>query len=96
MATEKMFLKPVKECTIEELEEAIKIKRSERAKDEKPKVNYFLDVNVYPLQETVQEYVDYLTGPDYHEDNEWQYWIYEQVINLFCPDVWEYMKRFRA
>ena len=48
------------------------------------------------LKKQIQEYIDYIDSDDYHEDNDWEYYIYESVIEIICgPKFWDWYNNGR-
>ena len=48
--------------------------------------------NFQELIDECQEYLDYLTSEEYHEDNDREHFIFESAMEaVFGRDVWEYI-----
>jgi hypothetical protein len=40
-------------------------------------------IELRKLKELLNNYINYLASPEYHEDNDWETWIYEQALITF-------------
>ena len=50
--------------------------------------------NFQELIDGCQEYLDYLTSEEYHEDNDLEHFIFESAMEaVFGKDVWEYINK---
>lgn len=50
------------------------------------------DVDLTKLRDICQSYLDYLDSDDYHEDNDYKQYIFEEAMKaIFGNDVWKYI-----
>ena len=57
---------------------------------EKPKQLEVIEID--RIKKICQEYVDYIEIKEYHDDNDYRYYIYETVIeSVFGTDFWKYL-----
>lgn len=43
------------------------------------------------LRKICQEYIDFIGSEHYHEDNDYDHYIFEQAMNTFFGDKWDYI-----
>lgn len=44
------------------------------------------------LRDTVKGYIDFVDRPDYHEDNDYKYYIFEAAITaMYGKEVWDWI-----
>lgn len=56
----------------------------------KPKMKK--DINTSNLKKIVQDYVNYVASREYHEDNDYEYYIFETAMDTFYDkNIWEYI-----
>jgi len=50
----------------------------------------------HKLKEACVQYMEFMASEDYHEDNDWDNWIYEAAMKfVYGPKVWEEVRRLR-
>ena len=48
--------------------------------------------NLEKLRKITQEYIDFIGSKDYHEDNDYDHYIFEEAINtMFGEEAWEWI-----
>jgi hypothetical protein len=51
-------------------------------------------VDSLPLRKLCQDYLEYIAGPDYHEDNDYDHYIFEAAMTAFYGlEIWEWINK---
>lgn len=49
------------------------------------------------LQEVIREYIAWIQSDDFHQDSDWDHYIYEAAVEAFCGDeFWPWYRRVSA
>ena len=50
------------------------------------------EVNLQDLRDTCQGYIDFIASDDFHEDNDYDHYIFEKAMEaLYGKNVWKYI-----
>ena len=41
------------------------------------------------LKDLIKKYLNYIQSDEYYEDNEWETWFFETVIETYVKDFWD-------
>lgn len=51
-----------------------------------------INPNYEQLKKTCSNYIDFVASPKYHEDNDWEIWIYEVAMEaLYGDKIWDWI-----
>jgi chorismate mutase len=80
------------QISTEQLVQELK-RREKKAKElAKPKMLAVPARNPEYLEKVCQEYIDFIASDEYHEDNDYKNYIYENAIEmLFGSEIWEWI-----
>jgi len=79
----------LKNFSDEELEKEVKKRRLKEEKVKIPKIKD--DIDITGLKKLVEEYIEDCTSDEFCEDNDWDHWLYESVIETFIgKNFWEW------
>lgn len=73
------------------------IERRDNEKKEAEKPIQIIEVDLTKLRKLCSDYIDFVASEDFHDDNDYEYYIYEMAITMFYgKNVWDWInKRIR-
>lgn len=79
----------LKQITTKELMAEIDRRVVEDRKQAKPKI--ISKINIKEIKRLANEYVEFVDGSDYHEDNDWSQWMFEGLLTaVYGQDFWKW------